>query len=158
MQLYVTQFICLATLDHRTVWWRLFHCPYLSNWSNILALAILLFIHCLYLTENRKRLFSSVLKIIKVNRRSSLGSSSLRDTLTANTNVVSMKDFDPDPCIELWWKAKVRRPDQKRWKGYKKQKVTHGNEAELVLSCFLCSPFLSPLSRRWWFAVCTLWL
>ena len=33
-----------------------------------------------------------------------------------------MKDFDPDPCIELWWKDKVRRPDQERRKGSKSGK------------------------------------
>jgi len=61
-------------------------------------------LHCPYLTEKWKGFFS-VLKIIKVDRRSSLGNnSSLRDILTANADGISMKDFDPDPSIELWWK------------------------------------------------------
>ena len=128
MQLYATQFISLATLDYRAVWWRLFHCPNSSSWSNVLALARLLF--TLPISNRKLERIFSVLKIIKVDRRSSLGNSSLRDILTANTDGISMKDFDPDPSIELWWKDKVRRPDQKRRKVYKKQKVPHGNDAE----------------------------
>lgn len=32
-----------------------------------------------------------------------------------------MENLNPDPCIELWWQAKTRRPDQKKRKKYKKQ-------------------------------------
>ena len=32
-----------------------------------------------------------------------------------------MENFNPDPCIELWWQAKTRRPDQKNRKEYKKK-------------------------------------
>ena len=61
-----------------------------------------------------------MLKLIKVNRRSSLGDDTLKD-LMLNTNVISMENFNPDPCIELWWQAKTRRPDQKNRKEYKKK-------------------------------------
>jgi len=44
MLLYATQFISLATLDYRAVWWRLFHSPSHSSWSNVLALGCS---HCL---------------------------------------------------------------------------------------------------------------
>ena len=43
MMLYTTQFISLATLDYRAVWWRLFHSPNSSSWPNALALCRLLF-------------------------------------------------------------------------------------------------------------------
>ena len=40
-----------------------------------------------------------------------------------------MKDFDPDPCIELWWKAKSRRPDQQKRKEYRKR-TAQDNDSE----------------------------
>lgn len=33
---YACQFISLSTLDYQSVWWRLFHAPNSSEWSNIL--------------------------------------------------------------------------------------------------------------------------
>ena len=39
MMLYATQFISLATLDYRTVWWRLFHSPNSSSWPQFFKLA-----------------------------------------------------------------------------------------------------------------------
>ena len=38
-----TQFISLSTLSYKEVWWRLFHAPCASQWTNILTLAKLLF-------------------------------------------------------------------------------------------------------------------
>ena len=40
---YAIQFISISTLDYRAVWWRLFHAPTASEWSNVLILAMLLF-------------------------------------------------------------------------------------------------------------------
>ena len=40
---YAVQFISVSTLDYRAVWWRLFHAPNASEWSNALILANLLF-------------------------------------------------------------------------------------------------------------------
>ena len=39
MMLYATQFISLATLDYRAIWWRLFHSPNSSSWHNVLTLS-----------------------------------------------------------------------------------------------------------------------
>ena len=33
---YAYQFISLATMDYRSGWWRLYHAPNASSWSNIL--------------------------------------------------------------------------------------------------------------------------
>ena len=112
MMLYATQFISLSTLDYRAVWWRLFHSPNSSSWPNVLSLSRLLF--------SLERIFS-VLKLIKVNRRSSLGNETLKDLLMLNTDGTSMENFNPDPCIDLWWQAKTRRPDQKKRKKYNKR-------------------------------------
>ena len=35
---YACQFISLSTTDYRVVWWRLFHAPNHSDWSNLLSL------------------------------------------------------------------------------------------------------------------------
>ena len=52
------------------------------------------------------RVFST-LKIIKVDKRSSLGNDLLDDLL-----VVSLKDFNLDHSISLWSSEKTRRPNQ----------------------------------------------
>ena len=119
MMLYATQFISLATLDYRAVWWRLFHSPNSSSWPNALALGQLLF--SLPVSNGKLERIFSVLKLIKINRRSSLGNNTLKDLLMLNTNGISMQNFNPDPCIELWWQAKTRRPDQKKRKECKKK-------------------------------------
>ena len=53
---YVTQFISLATMEYQSVWWRLFHAPNKSEWSNILILSNLLF---LFQCRMLERAFSS---------------------------------------------------------------------------------------------------
>ena len=105
MMLYATQFISLATLDYRAVWWRLFHSPKSSSWPNMLALSRLLF--SLPVSNGKLERIFSVLKLIKVNRRSSLGNDTLKDLLMLNTDGTSLENFNPDPCIDLWWQAKT---------------------------------------------------
>ena len=119
MLLYATQFISLATLDYRAVWWRLFSSPNCSSWPNVLALGRLLF--SLPVSNGKLERIFSVLKLIKVDRRSSLGNDTLKDLLMLNTDGISMDNFNPDPSIDLWWKAKTRQPDQKKRKKYKKR-------------------------------------
>ena len=119
MLLYATQFLTLSTQDYRAVWWRLFHCPNSSTWSNILALSRLLF--TLPVSNGKLERIFSVLKLIKVDKRASLGNDTLNDLLALNTDSDSMKYFNPDAGIELWWHAKLRRPDQKKRKDYAKR-------------------------------------
>ena len=40
---YAAQFISISTMEYQSVWWRLYHAPNASSWSNILQLARLLF-------------------------------------------------------------------------------------------------------------------
>ena len=40
---YGVQFFSLSTVDYRSVWWRLFHCPSSSEWANCINLIELLF-------------------------------------------------------------------------------------------------------------------
>ena len=113
MLLYATQFLTLSTLDYHAVWWRLFHCPN-SYWSNILTLSRLFF--TLPVSNGKLERIFSILKLIKVEKQASLWEDTLNDLLALNTDSDSMKDFNPDSSIQLWWHAKLRRPDQKMQK------------------------------------------
>ena len=44
----------------------------------------------------------------------------LDDLLAINVEKVCVEDFNPDDSIDIWWKAKVRRPNQKERKEYRK--------------------------------------
>ena len=52
----------------------------------------------------------------------------LDDLLAINVERVSVEDFNPDDSIEIWWKAKTRRPNQKERKEYRKSE-THVSAA-----------------------------
>ena len=56
-----------------------------------------------------ERVFSQT-KEIKRNKRSLLSNETLDDLLLISTAEISMKQFDADPAIKLWWNDKVRRP------------------------------------------------
>ena len=107
---YAAQFIRLSTMGYQSVWWRLFNAPTTSSWSNILQLARLLF--TLPVSNGKLERVFSTLKVIKVDKRSSLGNDLLDDLLVLNTDRVHLKDFNPDCSISLWWSDKVRRPNQ----------------------------------------------
>ena len=61
-----------------------------------------------------ERVFST-LKLIKVDKRSSLGNELLDDLLVLNSERVSLKSFN---AISLWWSDKVRKPNQRPRKEY----------------------------------------
>ena len=119
---YGCQYIALSTLEYRAVWWRLFHAPVASEWLNALTLVELLF----SLPSSNgivERIFSQM-KVIKTKRRSSLSNEALDDLLAITSEPVPLKEFSPDDAIDLWWKEKVRRPNQKPRKKYKRTKRT----------------------------------
>ena len=118
MLLYATQFISLSSTNYQAVWWKLFHSPNASDWTNALKLARLLFS---LPVSNRKleRVFSTM-KNIKQSKRSSMSNELLDDLLIINVEKVNIADFKADDSIELWWKVKTRRPNQQQGKEYKK--------------------------------------
>lgn len=116
---YAINFISLATLDYQTVWWRLFHAPNAGEWNSPLVLAQLLF--SLPVSNGKLERCFSTLKVIKSEKRSSLSNESLDDLLTLNVDAIPLKMFNPDASIELWWKEKVRRPNQQPRKVYEKK-------------------------------------
>ena len=81
------------------------------------------------------REFFSTLKVIKVDKRSSLGNDLLDDLLVLNTDRVALKDFNPDHSISLWWSDKTRRPNQQpRKKDNKDSEEAHSDsENDLIL-------------------------
>ena len=66
-----------------------------------------------------ERVFSQV-NIIKTDKRSLLSNDTLDDLLLLTSDNVPIEDFCANPAIDLWWKSKVRRPDQSLRKPYKK--------------------------------------
>ena len=81
---YAGQFISLSTLDYQAVWWRLFHAPNASEWSNVLCLVSLLF--SLPVSNGKvERAFSQV-NLLKSSKRTTLGKETLNDLLVLNTD------------------------------------------------------------------------
>ena len=116
---YGCQYISLSTLEYRAVWWRVFHAPVSSEWPNALAFIELLF--SLPSSNGTVERAFSQMNVIKSKRRSSLSNGALDDLLTVASAKVPLKDFCPDDAIDLWWKDKVRRPNQKRRRPYRKE-------------------------------------
>ena len=107
---YATQFISLSTTDYHVVWWRLFHSPNSSDWTNVLALTKLLF--TLPVSNGKLERVFSTMKNIKLENRSSMSNDTLDDLLTLNIDKATVEDFNPDSSIDLWWRAKARWPSQ----------------------------------------------
>ena len=126
--LYATQFISLSSITYQAVWWRLFHAPNASEWSNVLILAQLIF--SLPVSNGKLERIFSTLKVIKVDKRASLGNSTLDDLLVLNADKIPLQDFNPDPSIDLWWKAKTRRPNQKEYKKRPSERMRSGESKE----------------------------
>ena len=113
MLLYATQFISLSSTNYQTVWWKLFHSPNASDWTNALKLALTLAqLHFSLPVSNGKlkRKFSTM-ENIKQKKQSSMSNELLDDLLVINVEKVNVEDFKADDSIELWWKAKTLRPN-----------------------------------------------
>lgn len=111
---YAVQYIATTSLDYRSVWWRLFHASCSAEWSNVLILAKLLL--SLPASNGKLERTFSLLNVIKDKKRTCLTNQSLDDLLLLLSNKVSIKDFNPDQSIDLWWSAKRRRLTQKERK------------------------------------------
>jgi hypothetical protein len=116
---YATQFISLSTMEYQSVWWRLFHAPNSSEWSNVLCLASLLF--SLPVSNGKLERTFSQLNLIKSSKRTSLGSGTLDDLLVLNADKLPLQEFSPESAIDLWWDAKTRKPSHGPRMQYKKR-------------------------------------
>ena len=115
---FACEYIAIHTLHYQSVWWRLFNSPQKKDWVSALLLVELLFS---LPASNAKveRVFSAA-NIIKTEKRTVLANSSLDDLLEINCDAVSVADYIPDKAIQLWWDDKVRRPNQKPRKKYRR--------------------------------------
>ena len=62
------------------------------------------------------------MKVIKTKKQSLLSNEALGNLLAITSKPIPLKDFSPDDAIDLWWKEKVGRPNQKPRKKYKQTK------------------------------------
>ena len=111
---YAVQFISLATIEYCAVWWRIFHSPSASEWSNILVLVQLLFSLCA--SSGKFEHIFSQMNVIKTNKLSLLSNESLDDPLLLSVDGPPLNDSSPDLAIDMLWNDKVYRPNQKPWK------------------------------------------
>lgn len=122
---HATQFISLSTLNYQEVWWKIFHSPYASEWSNILTLVQLLL--SLPASNGKLERIFSTMKLIKSDKRCSLTNDSLDDLLLLNADKMPLSHFNPDKSIELWWADKTRRPNQRSRKPYARHLQPHSS-------------------------------
>ena len=86
-------------MEYQSVWWRLFHAPNSSEWTNILCLASLLF--SLPVSNGKlERAFSQV-NLLKGSKRTLLGNETLSDLLVLNADKVPLQEFSPEAAIDL---------------------------------------------------------
>ena len=108
---YAKRYLNLVQEKYTTVWWKVFNAVDASKWQNILRVVEYLF--CLPLTNGRlERLFSQ-LKLIKSDRRSSLGENRLDQLLRITVDAPPLSKWDASVAVQLWWEDKTRRPQTK---------------------------------------------
>ena len=122
------QYISLATLDYRNVWWQLFNTPHsLSGWENALTLVELLF--SLPVSNGKVESVFSILGDINAKKQSLLGNDTPDDLLYLNADKVLLSDFSPDAAIDLWWNKTTRRPNPNPRRQYRKRKRTADSDS-----------------------------
>ena len=135
---YATAYISLSTLDYHAVWWHLYHALCASEWINALILVEILF-SLPASNGSLERVFSQV-NVIKSNKRTSLTNDTLDDLLMVSTMCSPLKDFNPNKAVDLWWREKVRRPNQKSRKQHEKRGIATNpaasdSESEIRWTC-----------------------
>ena len=104
---YAKRYLNLVQDDYRIIWWKLFNSPDSTKWTNILALAELLF--CLPVSNGHLERVFSQLKLIKSERRTSLGEDRLDQLVRINVEAPPLSKWDPSSAVELWWRDRTRR-------------------------------------------------
>ena len=107
---YAKTYLNLIQKDTQTIWWKLANCTNSKKWANILALVELIF--CLPMSNRHLEHGFSTLKLIKYERRISLGEDQLDNLVRKAVDSPALSDWDPDGVVQLWWKAKQHRTVQ----------------------------------------------
>ena len=93
---YAVQYIATTSLNYHFVWWRLFHAPNSTEWSNALILAKLLL--SLPASNGKLERTFSLVGTDKNDKRSRLTNQSLDDLLLLS-NKIPLQSFNPDDSI-----------------------------------------------------------
>ena len=133
---YACQYISVSTLRYQAVWWCLFHAPVATEWANILMLVELLF--SLPVSKKKGEQVFWQVNVIKSSKRTQLSNEALDDLLILTTAWDPLEKFNPDHAIDLWWKHKVCRPNQKLKAPYKKRQVTMDKEGSTSAEAHGC--------------------
>ena len=97
----------LAGQDYKEVWWKLFRSVDAKNWSDMLAVAELLF--CIPVANGHLERIFSQMKLIKTSLRSSLDGDSLDDLLRINVEGPPLGEWNAATAVNSWWTEKSRR-------------------------------------------------
>ena len=119
---YTVQFLKPATQHYRATWYKLFHSSRIVNWQNILLVVRLLF--SLPVSNAATERFFSTLKRVKSSKRASLSQPTLLSILRITTEGPPLKKYDATNAVLAWHEDKVRRPNQKTQRSYKKRRST----------------------------------
>ena len=102
---YARRYFNLVQESYRVIWWKLFNCTESGTWTNILALVSLLF--CLPVSNGKLERVFSLMKNIKLMKRTSLGEDTL-DELLRIAQGPDVTQWNPAPALKLWWDDKTR--------------------------------------------------
>ena len=116
---YARKYLSIGQEGYQKVWYKLHTAPDASKWSNILHLCELLF-SLPFSSGHVERMFS-MMKIIKMNKRTNLKSSTLSDLLDIKAEGAPLAGFSADKAVALWWDAckTTRRVSQAPRKEYR---------------------------------------
>ena len=92
MVVYAKTYLNLVQEENQTIWWKLA--------NNILSLIELIF--CLPMSNGHLEQVFSTLKMIKSERRTSLGENRLDNLLRVAVDCPALLDWDPDGAVQLW--------------------------------------------------------
>lgn len=117
---YTMQFLKPAKQHYRATWYKLFHSSKIANWQNILLLVRLLF--SLPVSNAATERFFSALKRVKSSKRASLSQPTLQGILRITTEGPPLKKYDATSAVLAWHEDKLRRPNQRARRSYKKRR------------------------------------
>ncbi len=106
---YAKRYLNLVQQDYKVIWWKLFNASEadVKKWTNILSVVELLF--CLPMSNGHLERVFSQLKLIKGDRRSSLGEDRLDHLIRIGVEGPPLSQWDSSGAVELWWQDKTRR-------------------------------------------------
>ena len=101
------RYLNLVQDDYKVIWWKLFNAPDSTKWTNILTVVELLF--CLPVSNGHLERVFSQLKLIKGERRTSLGEDQLDQLIRINVEAPALSQWDASNAVELWLHDRTRR-------------------------------------------------